>query len=1140
MSNTHYGNKHKFTSYQDNPNVFLEPGAEEVLNISGVLNIVDNNFTSANVLINGVPLSATTLFQYNLHDLQDVGETTIEPSVDQVLTFSTSGKWEAINVNTNYYTYNLLDVAQDIEPVDNNVLMWVSGRYTPTTPQYLTIDLIDVSTQRPLNNQYLQFSSDTNKYEPIYPITYSNVYKTIDLLDVSTQIPENGQYLRWTTNNKYEPTSNITVNTNYFTYNLLDVSTKLPSDNQILSFSTITNKYEPINPATYAYKTTDLIDVSTKVATNNQILSWTSNNRFEPISPTTYYNVKKTTELIDVSTVIPSNNQILVYDNTSSKYVPTNQISVNTVYHTYDLADVSPTTLILPNSVLQYDLFSGKYEPNVLDIPVNLNDLDNVNANPLGFGYVLEYNPITFNWQASKLDDIFDGGEGKPGSLVINVPLILVGGFAAISAGDLSNTIKPLTNVNISATSLSHNQTIQYSTVDNLWHNITLPNYITQAGPTALSGLTDVSFTTLKNNQILRWTSTNEWRNHTFNMGDIANTNLTGIQDYDIMYYTNNLFGKTNVLKNAWNLLQMTNNYDYGATEYLYVNTDDTLISKSLSYLDMSDFDQGVHDNTSINYMTAFSIKPVIEPNDILIANLSERFTNIPFSTMMIDIEQLRDFNGVSPNDGQILVASSSVWTAANPTTYSSVYNTYQLQDFSPITNISNGMIPRYDSPTSKYIATTLNYLTSVSLNTKNLTDWVTTTFSNLQIPQYISSTSKFTAFTMPNFLTAVPNNSISLDNLSDVTLTSLVSSDILCYSGAQFRNIPFYDLFIENVEHNMKFEDLADINVSSDPTGRVLFCDGTFENYKWFDYDPLFLSVGTSEFAVKAGSATNATNLFVNTQTSTNYYFTYVSSGGVGNKSSSSNTSLYYDFANKLLINQGGINAFYSNNGGDVGISSTNQSSGFSSSATVAAGVYSNSASPKFRLVTPTLETNMYIDYTTKSFVMSNTNGVFMNVSSAGYINRPKGPYFEANLSSNKANVTGNFTDYVIVFDTVGVNIGSSYNNTNGRFTAPISGMYNFTASVKLAGLQSNHTGCFIQFLVDGTATRPFFIGNPYAIKRGDNDQMVYSGSSNINLNAGSYVQVSVNVFGGSKVVSVETDGTTYRTCQFTGCLLA
>jgi len=64
--------------------------------------------------------------------------------------------------------------------------------------------------------------------------------------------------------------------------------------------------------------------------------------------------------------------------------------------------------------------------------------------------------------------------------------------------------------------------------------------------------------------------------------------------------------------------------------------------------------------------------------------------------------------------------------------------------------------------------------------------------------------------------------------------------------------------------------------------------------------------------------------------------------------------------------------------------------------------------------------------------------------------------------------------------------------------------------------------------------------MGNPYVIRKTDDNKLVYAGSSNIYLVAGSYVLVQIIVYGGSKVVSIEQDGTTYRTCQFTGCLLA
>lgn len=66
-------------------------------------------------------------------------------------------------------------------------------------------------------------------------------------------------------------------------------------------------------------------------------------------------------------------------------------------------------------------------------------------------------------------------------------------------------------------------------------------------------------------------------------------------------------------------------------------------------------------------------------------------------------------------------------------------------------------------------------------------------------------------------------------------------------------------------------------------------------------------------------------------------------------------------------------------------------------------------------------------------------------------------------NIKSDK---TGDGTTFNIVFDTIGVNIGSCYNSTNGRFTA----------AIKIAGLQSNHTYSYLQFQVDGGATRLFY----------------------------------------------------------------
>ena len=63
------------------------------------------------------------------------------------------------------------------------------------------------------------------------------------------------------------------------------------------------------------------------------------------------------------------------------------------------------------------------------------------------------------------------------------------------------------------------------------------------------------------------------------------------------------------------------------------------------------------------------------------------------------------------------------------------------------------------------------------------------------------------------------------------------------------------------------------------------------------------------------------------------------------------------------------------------------------------------------------------------------------LRISSAGIVTKPAHPVFDA--ARDGGNVSG---ANVIVYDTVFVNIGSHYDNSNGRFTAPVTGVYFFS----------------------------------------------------------------------------------------------
>ena len=64
------------------------------------------------------------------------------------------------------------------------------------------------------------------------------------------------------------------------------------------------------------------------------------------------------------------------------------------------------------------------------------------------------------------------------------------------------------------------------------------------------------------------------------------------------------------------------------------------------------------------------------------------------------------------------------------------------------------------------------------------------------------------------------------------------------------------------------------------------------------------------------------------------------------------------------------------------------------------------------------------------------------LRISSAGHVTKPQTPAFH--VSRTAGNVGAN--NYV-VFNTVSYNNGSHYNNSDGKFTAPVTGIYFFSA---------------------------------------------------------------------------------------------
>jgi len=139
-----------------------------------------------------------------------------------------------------------------------------------------------------------------------------------------------------------------------------------------------------------------------------------------------------------------------------------------------------------------------------------------------------------------------------------------------------------------------------------------------------------------------------------------------------------------------------------------------------------------------------------------------------------------------------------------------------------------------------------------------------------------------------------------------------------------------------------------------------------------------------------------------------------------------------------------------------------------------------------------------------------------------SGVITNAQQPAFSAQQTVNALNATGNGTIFTIIYDSILGQQGTNYNSATGVFTAPVTGYYQFNASILVSNLGAAHT-LFEAFFTRNAGANHFgFVVNPF-VTQSASGLCMYNIAALISLTAADTVAVRTFVSGGAQTVTVQ-----------------
>ena len=146
----------------------------------------------------------------------------------------------------------------------------------------------------------------------------------------------------------------------------------------------------------------------------------------------------------------------------------------------------------------------------------------------------------------------------------------------------------------------------------------------------------------------------------------------------------------------------------------------------------------------------------------------------------------------------------------------------------------------------------------------------------------------------------------------------------------------------------------------------------------------------------------------------------------------------------------------------------------------------------------------------------------VGLTLASGGAVTMPAQPAFLA-FAADQANVTGDGTTYTVLFATEIFDQGSNF--ASPTFTAPVTGRYRFSVTVRLEGVLVGHTSSILQF-VTSNRNYAILIINPFVIFDATNGLVTLSGTTLADMDAADTCTVTIVVSNSTKTVDIGSSG--------------